>query len=45
VILTDPMATPLQILDGDWSLSPDGNQLVYVNAVDRNIWLLELPGS
>ena len=41
--LTDPAVTPLQILDGDWTLSPDGRRLAYVNAADRNIWLLELP--
>ena len=40
--LTDPAVTPLQILDGDWTLSPDGRRLVYVNVADRNIWLLEL---
>ncbi len=41
--LTDPAVTPLQILDGDWTLSPDGRRLAYVNVADRNIWLLELP--
>lgn len=41
--LTDPAVTPLRILDGDWTLSPDGRRLAYVNVADRNIWLLELP--
>lgn len=40
---TDPAVTPLHILDGDWSLAPDGRRLAFVNRDDRNIWLLELP--
>ncbi len=42
--LTDPALTPLHILDGDWSLAPDGERIAFVNRGDRNIWLLELPG-
>jgi Tol biopolymer transport system component len=41
--LTDAAATPLQILNGDWRVSPDGRYIVYVNSVDRNLWLLKLP--
>ena len=41
--LTDAAATPLQILNGDWRVSPDGRHIVYVNSVDRNLWLLTLP--
>jgi Tol biopolymer transport system component len=41
--LTDPRRLPFRVLAGDWSLSPDGNSLVFVSAADRNIWLLELP--
>jgi Tol biopolymer transport system component len=41
--LTDPYATPFRITAGDWALSPDGNRLAFVNAADRNLWLLELP--
>jgi len=40
--LTDA-ATPLQIFNGDWRVSPDGRYIVYVNSVDRNLWLLTLP--
>lgn len=42
--LTDPKLTPFKIGFGDWSLSPDGKKVVFVNAEDRNLWLLELPG-
>jgi len=43
--LTDAAATPLQILNGDWRVSPDGQHIVYVNSVDRNLWLLTLPAA
>ena len=38
--LTDATVTPLSILNGDWRVSPDGRYIVYVNSVDRNLWLL-----
>jgi Tol biopolymer transport system component len=41
--LTDAATTPLQILNGDWRVSPDGRYIVYVNSADRNVWLLTLP--
>lgn len=41
--LTDPAITPLRIANGDWSVSPDGNRLIFVSALDYNIWLLTLP--
>lgn len=41
--LTDPAQTPLTIANGDWSLSPDGRRFVFVNAADRNLWMLDLP--
>jgi Tol biopolymer transport system component len=43
--LTDPALTPLTIANGDWTVSPDGRQLVFVSAVDRNLWVLGLPGN
>ncbi len=41
--LLDPAQVPFRILGGDFSLSPDGRRLAFVNAADRNLWLLELP--
>jgi Tol biopolymer transport system component len=41
--LTDAAVTPLNILNGDWRVSPDGKYVVFVNSDDRNLWLLELP--
>jgi hypothetical protein len=33
----------LPIAGGDWALSPDGTRLVFVSALDHNLWVLELP--
>ncbi len=41
--LTTASVTPLNILNGDWRVSPDGKYLVFVNRSDRNLWLLKLP--
>jgi dipeptidyl aminopeptidase/acylaminoacyl peptidase len=41
--LTDPKQLTFRIAGGDWSLSPDGHRLAFVNAADRNIWVIELP--
>jgi hypothetical protein len=41
--LTQAAVTPLTILNGDWRVSPDGQWIVFVNSVDRNLWLLNLP--
>lgn len=39
--LTDPATTPFTVANGDWSVSPDGNQIVFWNAQDMTLWLLE----
>ena len=41
--LTDPATVSFRIHNNDWALSPDGNRIVFVNAVDRNLWVIELP--
>lgn len=41
--ITSGAATPLNILNGDWRVSPDGKSIVFVNSADRNLWLLKLP--
>lgn len=35
-------AQPFKIASGDWSVSPDGSKIVFVNAVDNNLWLWRL---
>jgi hypothetical protein len=41
--LTDPALTPFTIANGDWSVSPDGTAIVFQDARDGNLWLLEQP--
>ncbi len=35
-------SSPFKIGNGDWDVSPDGSQIVFVNARDRNLWLVTL---
>ncbi|MBZ0298045.1 MAG: M23 family metallopeptidase [Anaerolineae bacterium] len=39
--LTDPATQPFTIGNGDWSVAPDGRKLVFYNAIDRTMWLIE----
>ncbi len=41
--LTDPKTTPFKISFGDWALSPDGKRIVYMEAQDRNLYVLDIP--
>jgi Tol biopolymer transport system component len=41
--LTDPAVTPFKVANGDWTVSPDGQHVAFVESRDRNIWLLTLP--
>ncbi len=41
--LTDPAVTRFKITNGDWVVSPDGRQVVFVASQDHNLWLLTLP--
>jgi hypothetical protein len=41
--LTDPESTPFKIANADWTVSPDGKHVAFVESADRNIWLLTLP--
>lgn len=38
--LTNPRLTPFKIANGDWRVSPDGAQMVFLNAADKALWLL-----
>lgn len=40
--LTDPAAQPFTIVNGDWSVSADGQRIVFQNAADGRLWLLEV---
>ena len=41
--LTDAEVTPFKIANGDWTVSPDGKHMAFVESRDDNIWLLTLP--
>jgi Tol biopolymer transport system component len=41
--LTDPTQLSFSISNGDWDVSPNGRQVVFVNSADNNIWLITLP--
>lgn len=41
--LTDPARLAFSISNGDWGISPDGQQIVFVNSQDQNLWLITLP--
>ena len=42
-VITAGADSSFRISNGDWDLSPDGRHVVYVNAIDHNIWLITLP--
>lgn len=42
--LTDPAAQRFTIANADWDVSADGRRIVFQNAVDGNLWLLEPTG-
>jgi hypothetical protein len=39
--ITDPAWLPFRVANNDWTVSPDGSQIVFVSADDNNLWLLE----
>jgi len=41
--LTDPETVPFKIANNDWAVAPDGHSIVFVSALDHNLWLLTLP--
>jgi Peptidase family M23 len=41
--VTDPAAQPVSILNDDWSVSPDGQRVVFWNAKDSALWVMTLP--
>jgi hypothetical protein len=43
VPITDPEELPFRVLAGDWSVSPTGEHVVFVNAEDQALWLITLP--
>lgn len=42
--LTDPAVTPFRVSQGDWSVSPTGQHIVFL-AQDQSLWVMTLPPS
>ena len=42
-LLIDPNQAPFLVADGDWSVSPDGDQIAFMNALDNTLWLIDVP--
>ena len=42
-VLTEPGTTPFKIANGDWRVSPGGDEIIFVSADDNNIWVIEQP--
>jgi Tol biopolymer transport system component len=40
--LTDPAQIPFKIANNDWTVSPNGRYVAFVNAADHNLWLIDL---
>ncbi|MBK8023310.1 MAG: M23 family metallopeptidase [Chloroflexi bacterium] len=40
--LTDPAVQPFLVANGDWSVSPDGTRIAFLNARDMTTWLIEM---
>lgn len=43
VPITNPDVSPFRVAGGDWSVSPDGKYVVFVNAQDQALYLIALP--
>jgi len=41
--LTDPATTSFKVTNNDWAVAPDGRSIVFVSALDHNLWWLPLP--
>jgi len=41
--LTKAETIPIKIANNDWAVAPDGHSIVFVSALDHNLWLLPLP--
>jgi hypothetical protein len=43
--LTDPDEVPIRVANGDWSVSPDGTRIVYVDPADYGLYMLTVGGE
>ncbi len=43
--LTDPDVLPIRVANGEWSVSPDGSRLLYLDPADYGLYLLTVKGK
>jgi Tol biopolymer transport system component len=43
LLLINPATLSFSVANGDWTVSPDGHEVVFVNSEDQNIWTITLP--
>lgn len=43
--LTDPAVQPFTVMNGDWDVSADGRLMVFQNAADGEMWLMEIAAN
>ncbi len=43
--LTDPDQQPFRVASGDWNVSPTGRFVVFLNAEDESLWVIDLGTS
>jgi hypothetical protein len=41
-VIIDPNTTRFLVANGDWSLSPDGDQIAFLNALDMTLWTIHV---
>lgn len=41
--ITEPTKQPFRIMNDDWSVSPDGKQVLYWDDADHSLWVIMLP--
>jgi Tol biopolymer transport system component len=41
--LTDPAEMPIRVANGDWSVSPDGTKIVFVDPADYGLYVVQVP--
>ena len=41
LLLTDPQTTAFVVANGDWAVSADGQRIVFMNANDGRLWMLQ----
>ncbi|HEY3288573.1 MAG TPA: hypothetical protein VGK87_00460 [Anaerolineae bacterium] len=44
-VITADALSPFKVGNGDWDVSANGRQIVYLNGRDHNIWLVTLPDA